>query len=289
MNDRHHVLTLTSKKHDGSSKQTPPRVWWCPTGPISFLPLHAAGVYNGLGCGSTPEYIISSYTPTIPSLAKRVKGAPMNEEVKGLFLTNQPKAPGLPTILGTEREVREIYEVAQKLGIRVKKVEGEALSVDDCLQFMEEYSSIHLACHASQDASEPLRSRFRFHNGILDLDAISKRNLKNADLAFLSACETSTGEERLSDEAVHLAAGMLAAGYRRVVATMCEIGDKYAPEVAIDFYKYLWDHREDGRRPRFDGSLSAHALHYATQKLRLDLDNSEKSLLAWIPYMHFGY
>ncbi|KAJ2930106.1 hypothetical protein H1R20_g6978, partial [Candolleomyces eurysporus] len=70
-----------------------------------------------------------------------------------------------------------------------------------------------------------------------------QKDLKNADLAFLSACQTSAGEQKLSEEAVHLAAGMLAAGYRRVVATMWAIGDRHAPEVAKDFYDYLFAHQ----------------------------------------------
>ncbi|TEB25887.1 hypothetical protein FA13DRAFT_1896470 [Coprinellus micaceus] len=60
----------------------------------------------------------------------------------------------------------------------------------------------------------------------------------------------------------------LAAGYRRVVSTMWEIGDRHAPQVASDFYQYLWIHRPEGSGTRFDGSLSAYALHHATQELR---------------------
>lgn len=33
------------------------------------------------------------------------------------------------------------------------------------------------------------------------------------DFAFLSPCQTATGEKHLSDEAIHMAAGMLFAGY----------------------------------------------------------------------------
>ena len=55
------------------------------------------------------------------------------------------------------------------------------------------------------------------------------------DLAFLSACQKSTGDGRLSEEAVHLAAGMLAAGYRGVIATMWLIRDRYASEFAKVF------------------------------------------------------
>ncbi|RXW12169.1 hypothetical protein EST38_g13685 [Candolleomyces aberdarensis] len=160
---------------------------------------------------------------------------------------------------------------------------------------MERFSCIHLACHASQDQNDPLQSRFRFHTGSLKLSTIIKKNLKNADLAFLSSCETSTGEERLSEEVVHLAAGMLAAGYRRVVATMWAITDKHAPDVATDLYGYLLSRRLEAYDYDFDygsgldGSDSAYALHHAIQRLREKIGDSEQSLLAWIPYVHFGF
>jgi CHAT domain-containing protein len=39
-------------------------------------------------------------------------------------------------------------------------------------------------------------------------------------LAFLSACETAKGDEKSPDEAMHLAATMIFAGFRGVIATM---------------------------------------------------------------------
>ena len=52
---------------------------------------------------------------------------------------------------------------------------------------------------------------------------------------LLSACQKSTGDGRLSEEAVHLAAGMLAASYRGVIATMWSVRDRYASELAKVF------------------------------------------------------
>ena len=108
-----------------------------------------------------------------------------------------------------------------------------------------------------------------------------------ADLAFLSACQTSTGDEKLSEEAVHLAAGMLAAGYRGVIATMWSISDQYGPQVAEYFYAELVS--QELELKQMSGGLStddaASALHYSTQKLRKQLSNSA---LDWIPYVHFG-
>ena len=51
-------------------------------------------------------------------------------------------------------------------------------------------------------------------------------HLKGVGLAFLSVNKTSIGDEQLSEEAVHLAAGMLAAGYHGVVAAMSSIRDQ---------------------------------------------------------------
>ncbi|TEB19529.1 hypothetical protein FA13DRAFT_1845170 [Coprinellus micaceus] len=282
------------------SRLTLHRVWWCPTGVLSFLPLHAAGVYSDSGSESVLDYVVSSYTPSISSLLERVRNDRQVDEARsGLFLTNQPKVPGYSRISGTTREVNTIHGIATERGVRVLKVEGSDLSVDDCLKYMEEYSSVHFACHGCQNAQEPLKSRLRLETGALQLGQIMQKNLKHADFAFLSACETSTGEEKLDNEAVHLAAGMLAAGYRRVVGTMWEIRDSHAVDVANDFYSYLMDHREKRSGSGFDGSRSAHALHHAVRQLRARIDDArevrgipdelEKSLLLWIPYVHYGY
>ncbi|CAE6422057.1 unnamed protein product [Rhizoctonia solani] len=46
-----------------------PRVTWCATGPLSYLPLHAAGDYDDPQMKAfTFEYVISSYTPTLSAL-----------------------------------------------------------------------------------------------------------------------------------------------------------------------------------------------------------------------------
>ncbi|KAH6881201.1 CHAT domain-containing protein [Coprinopsis sp. MPI-PUGE-AT-0042] len=228
--------TLGFSRMDASSTNPLPRIWWCPTGPLSFLPIHAAGTHSD----RVLDYVVSSYIPTVTALTDRVKDhRQISEDTSGLFLTNQPSAPGASPIPGTTKETQSIYRMATQNGARVTLLEGSALTVDKCLQHMENHSCIHLACHASQNASEPLQSRFLFHNGSLDLATIIQRDLKNADLAFLSACQTSAGDEKLSDEAVHLAAGMLAAGYRRVVATMWSIVLEYNAHVMVSSLRLI--------------------------------------------------
>lgn len=107
----------------------------------------------------------------------------------------------------------------------------------------------------------------------------------HAEFAYLSACQTGTGDQNLSEEAVHLAAGMLAAGEcRGVVATMWSIRDQEAPIVAKDFYRYVLQHSKKG----MDSSLAAHALDHAVRRLREKVSQSDQDFLAWLPYVHFG-
>jgi CHAT domain-containing protein len=266
-----------------------PRIWWCPTGHLSFLPIHAAGEYGGLHPESILDYAVSSYTPNVTALTRLFEErCSIDDSVVGLFLTSQPDAVVGSPIPGTTEEVQQIHATALGHRMRALKLEGDEVTPEQCLGHMERFSSVHLACHGSQDMKNPLSSKFSFHSGDLDLSTIIKKDLKNADLAFLSACQTSTGDEKLSEEAVHLAAGMLAAGYRRVVGTMWSIGDSTAQRVAVDFYDYLFKHRVESSGNGFDGSLSAYALHHTVQELRKSKDDSESSLLAWLPFVHFG-
>jgi CHAT domain-containing protein len=139
---------------------------------------------------------------------------------------------------------------------------------------------LHLACHGIQKPDEPTKSSLVLEDGQLTLEEIIQLNLPKAEFAFLSACQTTTGDEKLSEEAVHIAGGMLLAGYRGVVATMWSIQDELAPEVTNEFYGHII---EDGERP--DSRKAAEALHMSVQKLR---KRAGVKLIDWIPFVHLG-
>jgi len=145
---------------------------------------------------------------------------------------------------------------------------------------------VHFACHSVQDVTKPLKSGFHLRDGFLELLEIMQQQIPNPDLAFLSACQTSKGDLKLSDEVVHLAAGMLAAGYHGVVSTMWSISDMHGPEFATEFYKYLL--MEKGSEG-LASSQAAYALDHAIRKVRESLGDSDTAFLTWVPYVHFGY
>jgi CHAT domain-containing protein len=88
-----------------------------------------------------------------------------------------------------------------------------------------------------------------------------------------------------TEEAVHLAAGMLSVGYKSVIGTMWSISDSRAKEVAEKFYEAM--KKQCGR----GGKLRpAYALHEAIQHLRsrVGQDFKARDFLNWIPFVHFG-
>ncbi|KAH6905451.1 CHAT domain-containing protein [Coprinopsis sp. MPI-PUGE-AT-0042] len=281
------ILDALAFKNKSASPTT--RIWWCPIGPFSFLPIHAAGIYGrGAFSECLADYAISSYIPTVSALTARVRDKRERKKcATRLLLVSVPEAKGQLPIHGTTREARALGEFATAHGIDHLHLEGKEANAESVMKEISESSIVHLACHASQNTVDPMQSAFHLQDGQLELFTIIKANLKNGDLAFLSACQTGTGDEKLSNEAIHLAAGMLAAGFRGAVATMWAINDNCAPKLAEDFYKDLLERgREKGGG--MDSEDAAFALHYATQELKKRLGGAERSLLAWVPYVHYG-
>jgi CHAT domain-containing protein len=254
-----------------------PRIWWCPTGPLAFLPIHAAGIYNPESTDSEiSDYVISSYTPTLSSLLESTDSN--SHSPFKLLSVIQPSAPGVSHIPNTERELEYIKN---RLGDREQVIlNGDEGTKRNVTKYMADCNWLHLACHGVQIQDEPTKSGLILEDGHLTLEEIVKLDFPNAEFAFLSACQTTTGEEKLSDEAVHIAGGMLLAGYRGVVATMWSIEDDLAPEVADEFYRHIM--AEDGRP---DNRTAAKALHLAIQKLR---QKEGVPLVSWIPFVHLG-
>ena len=156
---------------------------------------------------------------------------------------------------------------------------GKDATVDAVLEEMQSCSVVHFACHGKQDMIDPLSSCLCLHDGSLSLSQLVYMKLPNAQLAFLSACQTATGEKELPDEAVHLAAGMLAAGFKSVIGTMWSVSDNAAPIVADGVYARLF---KDGK---LESGKVAEALHYAVEDLR---KRNPSDFMAWVPFIHMG-
>ncbi|CCM00043.1 uncharacterized protein FIBRA_02069 [Fibroporia radiculosa] len=257
------------------------RVFWCPTGPFSFLPIHAAGLYDDADTGpKLSDFVISSYTPTLSALAlPSHEGTTANTMC--LAVVPQPASDGLTRLPGAQIEIGHIKTMLQSSPSTPVSLVESIGTVDDVLTKMKESDWIHIACHGVQNAHSPLDSGIVLAGGRhLMLRDVIKLARRRGGLAFLSACQTATGNEDLPKEAVNLATGMLLAGYGGVVSTMWSIKDSDAPEVVKSVYEQLF---QDGNLP--DYRQAAKALHYAVKRLR---EEHNVPFVSWASFVHIG-
>jgi CHAT domain-containing protein len=199
-------------------------------------------------------------------------------EFLGVLAVGQAATVGQDPLPGVTAELSQIKQQARAL--RVTQLDDTKATASAVLAEIEAHSWVHLACHATQNTVEPTKSTFHLHNSSLNLATIMSKSLNCGGVAYLSACQTATGDENLPEEAVHLAAGMLMAGYSTVIATMWSISDLDAPLIARIVYAGLMEGGiADSRR-------AAKALHVATAHLRSEI--GEKEFTRWIPYIHIG-
>ncbi|KAJ1299300.1 hypothetical protein OPQ81_003758 [Rhizoctonia solani] len=211
-----------------------PHITWCPTGALSFLPLHAAGDY-ALD-SKIFDYVISFYTPTLSSLLSSTPSSLTPDS--HVLAIGQPNTPGHSPLPGTTEELAHVKNHTSGRVKYTQLVDKEAKTVA-LFNAMQHHDWVHLAYHAHQNVSDPTESGFFLHDGTLDLVTINQQSFKKKGLAYLSACQTAIGDKKLPDEAVHLASGMLMAGYSSVIATMWSVMDDDAPFVADRVYGEL--------------------------------------------------
>ncbi|PNE34831.1 hypothetical protein AF335_08685 [Streptomyces eurocidicus] len=298
----------------GSTGDRLPRLWWCPTGPLSLLPLHAAGHYgpgDGPGGGgeagdgpprALPDRYVCSYTTTLRALAAQTatggrggagsgtsgSGRPAGAErardahERGRMLAvDQSRTPGLPPLPHARAEVRLLSGRVARTTI----LAGRRASRAAVLDALPAHSFLHFSGHGGQNPEDPAGGALYCHDhersGPLTVADISRLRLDHARLAFLSACETARGAAGLPDEAVHLAGALQLAGFTHVVAAQWVVDDEAALRAAEDFYAGLTTPRAPGD---LDPDRAARALHGAVRRLR-DWDDDP---LWWAAYVHTG-
>ena len=277
-----------------------PRVWWSPTGPAAVLPLHAAGrhprtttQYRAMGeaaalADSVAGRVTSSYTPTVAALARaRARAAPGRVRQLAVGVPEAPayvpRASSLPAVLD-ELQVLAAYLSTPEHATHLL---GPTATQQAVLTALPDHSWLHLSCHGIQHPADAALSAFLLHDQPLTLADLAALNLRETDLAYLSACQTATGDLRLLDEALHLAGALQLIGYRHVLATLWSIADAAAPAMADITYAHLLhpdpDHPNPADQP--EAARASCALHHAVTYLRQAAPDEP---LLWAPYIHLG-
>ncbi|MBB3733285.1 CHAT domain-containing protein [Nonomuraea dietziae] len=243
-----------------------PRLWWCPTGALSLLPLPAI----------TVDVAASSVTPTLRALIHAREQAAPTAQGRPLLVA-LPSTPGADDLPGVARE----SEVVRRLLPGAICLEGPSAVRQAVLDALAASPWAHFACHAEQDPGDPSQGRLLLHDGPLTVRELATARLERAEFAFLSGCETSRGGDVLADECVSLAATVQLAGYPSVIGSLWPIADRHAPVVAEAVYAMMTG---GGTRPP-DPRAAALGLHVAVRALR---EEHPGLPILWAPFTHIG-
>ncbi|MDX3373320.1 CHAT domain-containing protein [Streptomyces sp. ME02-6991-2A] len=267
-------LGLDSVPRDGDPW---PRLWWCPTGRLSFLPLHAAG--RGAADSGTwvVDRAVSSYTPTLRALVRArgglVSGGSGRPSPLVVALAETPGAAPLP---GVAREV----ELLMELFPDGRLLAGPEATVAAVGRALEAHPWVHFSCHGVSELLNPSRSGLILYDGRLTVSDAAAQRPGSPELAVLSACSAAQGGITLSDEAVQLASSFQLAGYPHVIGTLWPVADKLATHLTEEFYAALAEDLARGRP--ID---PATALHRPVRALR---DRYAQAPHLWAAHIHTG-
>ena len=252
-----------------------PRLWWCPTGLLTLLPLHGAGDYGAADGCTVLDRVVSSYTPTLRALREALKPLPDTTGEPTLAFVGVPDVPDQVQLADEVTRERAALVAAFPDGFSV--IEGAAATTDAVEAAMRSHRWIDISCHGRQDIFDPSRAGLILTDGTLAIPRISAGR-HAGEFAFLSACMTATGGVHLPDEAITLAAALSYTGYRHVVATLWKVPSAVAATVTEAVYPQLT------ANGRFEPEHAALALHHAVRTLR----DEGARMGDWLPFVHNG-
>jgi CHAT domain-containing protein len=192
------------------------RLILCPTGVFMQLPLHAAGIYTGDNQVCCSDYFVSTYIPSIGALlhAQQTFKPVRCVDADTLIVAVEHPFEGQALPL-TTREANAV-RICVSSSAKVMQVSRS----EDVSGHIRSASILHMACHGTQNLVNALESGFFLEDDLLPVSKLMQLELPRAFLAVLSACETAKGDATQPDQAIHLAATMLFAGFKSVVATL---------------------------------------------------------------------
>jgi hypothetical protein len=262
---------LAALKHHLGNGDGNRRVWWCPVGYLAYLPLHAAGRPGSPG---VLDHVVSSYTSTLRALLRARERPAVPVADARLAVVAMPWTPGASPL---RHVVAEAAAVAGHFVGRATVLTGPQATHERVVAALGDASWAHFACHAVGRLDDPSRSELLVHDheeSPLTVLGIARLDLSGAEVAYLSACETSMAGATLPDEAIHLASAFQLAGYRHVIATLWPVSDRAARRTSEATYAALTEPGD-----------SAYALHKAVLAARAARPDW---YTWWAAMLHYG-
>nr|CEG05472.1 unnamed protein product [Fusarium clavum] len=298
-------LGFTETPADG---QDWPHIWWIPTGPLSRLPIHAAGLHLERSGKSVMDRVVSSYAPSVKALVHGRRRQGIQKGPAQALLVAMGSTQSQAPLPKAKEEVELVSKICESMSVTPVIAGSDKKEV---LKHLRSSKIFHFAGHGYTDRSNPSKSHLCFSNAS---DPLTVANLLELNLheespflAYLSACSTGrVQDEQFIDESIHLISACQLAGFRHIIGTLWKVQDEHCVDVARITYETI---REGGMT---DDSV-CQGLHSATRAMRdIWLDNMEeegnstlrgedreaRDIISceedgpvpayWVPYVHFG-
>lgn len=288
------------------------RVFWIPTGSLSYLPLHAAGLYGQGSRETVMDRVMSSYALSIKALfhgrrrSRPRATTPGNGTTTGsALLVAMEQTSGQSNLPYAREEVRMLAGLCPLLHLDTPSLRPQR---DEILLHFKHCTIFHFAGHGVSHRDDPSQSSLLLDQPLTVQDLRDSRLQDNPPfLAYLSACSTGVSKNgELSDEGIHLVSTFQLAGFRHAIGTLWEVSDSHCVNIAKVVYETL---RDDG----MTDAAVCRGLHQALLQMRgalldrqpskregreegerdVELVSSEgqrqgtRSWL-WVPYIHYG-
>ncbi|MFI1073286.1 CHAT domain-containing protein [Streptomyces puniciscabiei] len=275
------VLTALGRTAPPGPEEEWPRVWWCPTGSLALLPVHAA-------CRATPggldapdqadavmDRVVSSYTPTLRALLESRADRTSAQHPGRVLAVGMPETAGQAPLPQVEAELA---------GLRARfpditELRGKAATCEAVRESLRTHAWVHLSCHGGQNLDRPSQGSLLLADGSLSIADLYTEWHAHGEFAFLSACRTALGGAGVPDEAITMASAMQYVGWQHVIGTLWSVGADTAAELCSDVYDTLT------AKGNFRPALTAEALHKAVRALRADDDRQPAR---WAAFIHSG-
>ena len=203
-----------------------------PVGRLGRLPLHAATGNEG----SSLDARIWRYAPNARLLAQLVEPTDADSLLMVVFAAEDVPLPY--TTLETAATLRAFSNE--------RVLDGERATVRAVLDEARNATVLHFACHAGAAGDDALAGGLQLADGVLSLKELLDARITNSSIVVLSACETGVIGEKLPDEVLSIASGMLQSGASAVVSSLWAVPDVSTAILMSRFY-FLW--RDEGHRP----------------------------------------
>jgi CHAT domain-containing protein len=275
-----------------------------PDGALHKLPFESLVLRSG----DRPAYVLDelpplAYAPSVAVLARLAALKPAAPDGPRSLLTvadpaypraAKPAGPWgpflpLPHTAKESERVQRFFDPEQVVALRGQRATERAL-----VAALPGRHVVHIAAHGVADdrfgnqfgalvlAPPPPGQEVPEDDGFLALHEIAALPLEGCELAVLSACVSNVGPQPPLEAGATLAAGFLAAGARRVVASHWAVDDESTAGLMAAFFQGVMT-----ARPR-EPAAYARALRDARRQVRDRADGRFAAPYFWAPFVLVG-